>query len=494
MKRIFLLVSFVAFNILMKAQTIVPTLTSIAPNAGSTGQTMDVMIKGSGTSFLQGITKIDMGPNIYIDPNLVRVHNKEMLTATIKITSDNSKIGVYGVTVTTNNEILPKPGYPQIAFEIFYSFSKLRGVIEVMPVQTLNLSDFDPTNFAGSPNLFYVTIYNDDKVRSNVVVTVTMFTGSLGTVGTMTKTIAQIGENAVLRLTNKDFPKLDASTAGPDLLNKVRQSGMFPPDNYTFQLQITDPAAGNSPVYNEVTILITNPNYKPELISPGNNFNRPPEVVINGYPVFQWFGQADQFDFYLYMVNDGQSPEEAVRNIPQFKKLDNVGNILPYPVYAEQLVDGKTYAWQVIAKVSNSKTTQLFPSEVFWFLHDAPESISRTLVEEEKTITHVKIEPSDAVINAGSSFQFEAVGYDANNMPVEITEMEWKVTPLEGTVDSTGLFVAGLKPGTMAVVVKVNDVEDFATITVKPAAVKTDEQMIDKIMKDLFGLPARKKE
>jgi hypothetical protein len=66
-------------------------------------------------------------------------------------------------------------------------------------------------------------------------------------------------------------------------------------------------------------------------------------------------------------------------------------------------------------------------------------------------ITSVQITPSTISIGAGGSQQFSAQAYDAGNQPVSNVKFFWLVVTEGGTINDSGLFVAGGVPGTYSI-------------------------------------------
>ncbi len=72
-----------------------PTLTSIAPNSGNRGQTLDVIFNG--TNFSAGVTTVSLGSDVTV--NAVTVNSSTQLTANLTIAA-NAALGTRDVSVT----------------------------------------------------------------------------------------------------------------------------------------------------------------------------------------------------------------------------------------------------------------------------------------------------------------------------------------------------------------------------------------------------------
>ncbi|MBE7436701.1 MAG: DUF4082 domain-containing protein [Anaerolineales bacterium] len=83
-------------------------------------------------------------------------------------------------------------------------------------------------------------------------------------------------------------------------------------------------------------------------------------------------------------------------------------------------------------------------------------------------LDHIVVSPNPATVVAGTTQQFSAVGYDANNNPIPNLTFAWSVVNGGGTIDVSGRFTAGVIPGTYAntVVATRNAISGTASVTV----------------------------
>lgn len=458
----------------------------LTPNSGIPGQTLDVVVRSSSSSFKSNVTQIDFGAGIHVLKPFA-VSNGQTGTASIRI-DDNAAPGFRQVKAATGTEEIISDN----AFEVFTSggAGNFRATLELLPFQSYNLSDLDVSNPQKQPIMYFVNLYNDNITRT-IKISIALFTGKYGEVGSVVIDKKVMNPNEVIRITNRDFERyITKMPDGAYFLTAVKERGTFPPDDYTFKLSVTD-ASGNKLSEDDGKTIITNPVFNPEAISPGANFSSNPQKIYNAFPLFQWFGQADLFDIALYKVLPGQTPEEVVRNLPVFKA-DNVkGNNLLYPAYAERLTDGQMYAWQVRAKVVSSKGTQYLPSEVFRFMY----TIESGLGDEIKKVTRLMVLPQDAELKPGEQVQVICQLLDKDDLPVPNVKPTWRVVPAIGTVNDNGLFTAGQNPGTCAVIAKYGLVEDYVTVIIKGkenGSTEVGQQwLIDNMLKQLFGLPGK---
>jgi len=374
-------------------------------------------------------------------------------------------------------------------FEVFSATGNFKVNLQVLPVETVSLSDFDLTNSATQPILFFANIYNDNVSRK-VEISILITAASKGYLGRIYITDRQLAAGSYTRLSNRDFNHYETNgVAGQQFITSVRAAGAFPPDDYTYKLQVKE--NGNLLDEDQNSSTVENQLNNPELIMPGTVFSGDIQPVVTPLPLFQWFGQSSRYDFALYKYRQGQTPEEVVRSLPVFRQDDiTVGNFL-YPNYAEKLVEGETYAWQVRGKVTSSAGVRYLPSEVFRFVY----SSSPAGGAGSATISKITISPQEIALAPGQQFQFNAVVLDQDGRPVAINPV-WQVTPAKGSVTPNGLYTAGqggASVATVAVLVKAGPASDFAIVTIKPIIPATghNEWLIGEMLRKMFGLPAK---
>ncbi len=83
-------------------------------------------------------------------------------------------------------------------------------------------------------------------------------------------------------------------------------------------------------------------------------------------------------------------------------------------------------------------------------------------------LDHIAVTPNTATVVAGTSRQFTAQGYDADNNPIPSLTYTWSVAHGGGTINTAGLFTAGTTAGHFAstVVASVGSVSGLATVDV----------------------------
>ncbi|MDP1726659.1 MAG: hypothetical protein Q8M15_07735 [Bacteroidota bacterium] len=458
----------------------------LSPNSGMPGQVLDVIIRSTEPVFKSGLSNIELGAGIIL-LKPIAVSNSMLATASIKI-EPTALPGFRNVLVKNGTETVVET---QDAFEIFNpgGVNNFRATIELLPLEGYSLSDFDVTNPASQPIFYFVNLFNDNTPRS-VKIYITIKTDKYGLVGKVSINKRDLSANEMLRLNNRNFEKFEVASAnGGYFLTEIKIKGVLPPDNYEYHLIVEE----NGVIIGEdiSKTVVTNPVFNPELIAPGANFSANPEKIYTAFPLFHWFGQANNYDIALYKVMAGQSPEEVVRNVAVFKASDLKGSSFIYPAYAEKLIDGQMYAWQIKAKIINSKGVQNLPSEVFRFMFS---SISDP-AGGSKSLSKILVTPQEIELKSGESFQFIVQFFDQDNLPIFNMKADWKVVPPGSNINSEGLFTAGNSASTVAVIAKYGELQDYATVTIKLKEIAPAESysdwMMDAMLKQLFGLPKR---
>jgi hypothetical protein len=474
--RFFISVSLVLPLLLHQSQA--QSITALAPSSGVPGQTVDVVIRGMNTGFKSGVSKVVIIDGSDIEVKNLTVQDPQTAIATFTISS-TAVPGFRTIIVNTNTESVRLEN----AFEVFTANTQLRVNIQALPVQSVQLSDFDLNSPNKSPLVFQCNIYNDNRSRK-VKIFVFFSAASKGEIGYINTDIVTLDPLQYYKFTNNDFSHFKTSGAkGDAFIIEVRAANGLPADEYTYRMEVRE---NNSVITSDETVnVVTNPVNNPELITPGADFTAETEKVFSPQPLFQWFGNTQKYDFALYFVKDEQTPQEVVRSLPVFKQDDITGNNFIYPNYAEKLVEGKTYAWQVRGKFAGSKGTQYLPSQVYKFVYNGSGSGG--------SVFKIAITPQDIDLKTGEKHQFTAQLLDKENRPITNIQPTWQVVPSKATITQDGLLTAGNETTSIAVLVKAGSVSEFATVNIKPGetTVLGEDWMIDKMLRKIFGLPPK---
>jgi len=463
------------------------SITSAIPTSAIVGQTIDIIIRGTGTHFRQGATTLDLGPGVNVFNNKVQVQNSLLLTASITVSSVANP-GLRDIKVITGSEVASFNN----GFEVYAVSGTLRATLEVLPVQSLSLGDLDPSNLTSAPFFFWVNIFNDNVPR-NLKVQVSLRSAKIGQLGLAIDPTISLQPNQVIRLDKNAFTKYQNNPIATAFYKQVLATGSFPPDDYTYTVTVKDLKTLQTVSDSNVTT-ITNTKNNPELILPGALFTDPEQTVSIAQPLFQWFGQQDKYNFTLYQILPGQTAVEAVRNIPVYKTSGIQTNSFLYPAFAEKLIDGKEYAWQITSEISSIKGNQTLNSEVFRFIYKQIDSQINS--NDNNGISSINVFPQQITLTSGQKFQFNANVLDAGNKAVLKAPVTWVISPTgDGTVDANGVLTAGNMSGTFALIAKSGNVSDFATVTINVVPktttppIDSEEWLIDQMIKKVFGLP-----
>jgi hypothetical protein len=99
-------------------------------------------------------------------------------------------------------------------------------------------------------------------------------------------------------------------------------------------------------------------------------------------------------------------------------------------------------------------------------------------------LDHVVISPTSANVSVGGTQQFDALGQDSNNVTIPALAYTWSVVAGGGTIDDTGLFMAGNVTGTFTNTVQVITARNstiktaFASVMVTAVPVSLDHLVI----------------
>ncbi len=478
MKRLIILSIFSLFAIGLSAQQ--AEIISVLPNQGFQGSTMNIVIRGSNTHFKSGSSfgsSVQIGPaGTKIKVNNINVQDPRTITASVTIDAtcpDND----YDLMVVTGDEHVKMSN----SFTVISMGGGLSATLDVLPVQTIGLADFDANNIKNAPLLFVVSVFNG-KGHTFVTAELTVSGAQYGTIGIGTKKILGSALGSLYRFSNRDFDKIDVSHASSTFITNALTTNTIPPDDYKYQIVLKDE---NGKVITTVdgTNTISNPTSGLQLISPGAPLNGDPETIASSYPQFQWFSQSSNFDIAVYQVNKAQvSASDIVSQLPIYSQKGISATTLIYPNSARQLVQGVTYAWQITAHVVTSRGDAATKSEVYWFTVGKPNP-------DYSNIVRIEVSPNDIEMNAGDTITLSATAFNTHDEKVSV-KPEWRVTPPEaGSVSQDGKFTAGSIPTTAAVVAKYGSVQEYTTVKINPSG--SNSWDFSGFVQKVFGLPQK---
>lgn len=431
------------------------SIQSVVPNAALPGQSVEIIIRGANTAFQIGAVSVSFGPSVIVQQ--VAVNNSYTLVVTAEILS-TANPGMNDITIISSGQIIEMLG----AFEIIdASGNAVLAILEINAVQVLYASDFDPDNLANAPLVFRVTVLNDQQKRDLKTYFYLILEGE-GLLLTAIKNQPQTAPGVVLTFDNREFDEFEFNEEKGGIVSQIMSTGVLPPGIYTYKIEVRQgidvlvTTEGQNALLNQDGDLV--------IISPGTPLNDglPPENQFAAQPLFQWISTGNQFDLFLYEVLEGQNnTQEIVQQLPVYREFSIPGNTFLYPLSAEALEEGKTYAWQLRAYFNNPGGNGYFDGPLYWFTYNA--SGGSTI-----TIGSIEIMPNFVEMETKCKRQFMVTVKDIEGNTLEITPT-WRVLPDErfGTIDANGLFVAGQYPQMGAVQVSYGSSSDHCVVDLK---------------------------
>ena len=428
------------------------TIQSIIPNGGIAGQSLDIVIQGSNTEFITGSVSVDMGPGIMVTQ--VDVRNSLTLMVSVEILP-TAQSGPRDVKVISSGDII----------ELIEGFSIIEAggsevfaMLEINPTQTIYLSDFDPDHLELAPVLFRITVINDQKNR-NLRTNFYLILEGEGLLVTAIKRHGEVLAGSSLTFDNREFDDFDLNEEKSDLVDQIMATGVLPPGVYTYRIEVLENGVVLATADAQNTLL--NQSGDLVLLTPGSPLDEGPPGAeqIASQPLFQWISAANQFDLFLYEVEEGQNnTQEIVQSLPVFREFNIIGNSFLYPLSAEPLEKGRTYAWQLRAYYNNPGGNAFFDSPLYWFIYgDTPIDLP--------PIGSIEIIPNYLTLQTENVFEFDFLIRDIEGNTLELTP-QWSVLPDEqfGIIDSDGRFISGKNPRIGAVEVRYGPYSDHCVI------------------------------
>lgn len=422
---------------------------SINPPSAFSGETIHLIVQGNRTHFVQDLTEIEF-QDCDIEVKSTDVSSPELVTFNITLLS---KSGSCGFRIITAEEIIENG---DIVFEIIPLDEDPEAMITIYPVQSVFISDFDFSNLRNLPLLFTISVYSPDNKPLQVYAELRH--AKYGLVASATKDLNNPG--IISSFDNRQFDNYDKDKASDEIIESAVGNGTIPPGLYTYSVQlfnengqpIGDPVESEFYISESVSGI--------DIIAPGTTLDSDPEVVFESNPYFQWFGGLVEYTFTLYEVMEGQtSADDIISNVPVHQMNGIASGNYVYPNYAELLQVGKRYAWQISSGINTSSGVMDVRSDVYWFVYQQGNTLDRALDKME-------MYPDDENLMPGDSLQINLNGFDINGDTLNI-ECEWQVIPVDGgKVNDQGLFVAGTKPGTVAVKAICGNKEEYITINI----------------------------
>ncbi|NBC85867.1 MAG: S8 family serine peptidase [Bacteroidetes bacterium] len=246
--------------------------------------------------------------------------------------------------------------------------------------------------------------------------------------------------------------------SAPVLQEATQQGGLLPPGPYSFVVDAVFQGRTVATAQTPFRLLAADTGI--DLAGPGSRAGSPLPTVYSDLPVFTWFGVADRYDIAIYDMPSGASlADEAIANqLPIHRETGIETTTWGYPLGAEPLQPGETYAWQITAQTGFSDTgafiRQQSPVYRFRMRKDLTERALPSPMAPGTGRQTLAIDGPDAAVRSGQRVSFRAVLADAMDAAradyadgewadTEWVDVEWNVYPRAlGTISATGVFTA----------------------------------------------------
>ena len=261
-------------------------------------------------------------------------------------------------------------------------------------VQMFFMNDLDLNNPGNNPLLFWVRIRNDAKER-RVTISLKIVSKNYGLLAEGVSTPFVLKPDTLIELDNRKLAQgqgpfeLKDYTLNEENVAKLRDAilstGLLPSDHYSFVLKIQDVKEPSAEHETDIALDITNPTVV-DLMSPGVpvGSSQPLPTVYTHQPQFVWNSNASTFVLTVCeKMASNSSPEEVMENVPRYQGTVR-GHSFLYPASgAYPLEEGKTYYWQLEARVETSRGPRTLKSEIWGFKIARSESPGQQFAEEQ---------------------------------------------------------------------------------------------------------------
>ncbi len=309
-------------------------------------------------------------------------------------------------------------------------------------VQMFFMNDLDLNNPGNNPLLFWVRIQNDHLDR-RVFITLKIVSDRYGVLAEGTSTPFVLKPDTLIQLDNRQLAQgqgpfeLKDYTLNEENLTKLRDAilstGLLPSDHYSFLLKIQDVRAPEIEQEKDIALDITNPTVV-DLVSPGVpvGSSQPLPAVYTQQPQFVWNSNATTFMLTVCeKLPSNASPEEVMENVPRYKGTVQ-GNSFLYPASgAYPLEEGKTYYWQLEARVETSRGPQTLKSEIWGFKIARSDAPGQQFAEEQIQM-FLQSHQLRSLVNAGALQGCKPTGVIfVNGRPVSMEDVQLILQKIE---------------------------------------------------------------
>ena len=278
-----------------------------------------------------------------------------------------------------------------LLFCVKYSFAQItiESKFYNTGIEVFFINDFDLTQSGSGPLLFEVTITNEASVIKRISLALSIrYTGfesgetelASGETAFFDLSPGKLLINNLNLFSQADQYKLNDyninEDAADELINTILTTGKLPSGKYEFFVSITEENTGST--YDDpepIEIIITNPTTL-DLISPGEPAGSSELMEIYTLlPQFHWESDASGFWLKVFDASNSSSPEDVLSNdpllavyIPKEENINTTSFLYLYPSSGvSNLVEGKTYYWQVAAVTQSSSGPIELQSEIWGF-------------------------------------------------------------------------------------------------------------------------------
>ncbi|NOZ60947.1 MAG: hypothetical protein GXO74_04645 [Calditrichaeota bacterium] len=243
------------------------------------------------------------------------------------------------------------------------------------------LSDLGLTDVTHAPLLFALTIENTYPTQKDIVLNFGIRRGDEVLIDGETKpfpiTAGAPGSPGRIYLTNQNIfaegmdyslQNIDITDATSGLTDAILATGKLPSGVYLFYVRIYN-AQDHSLVAEDSKSLSFGAPTLLDLVSPGAPADRGevPEIFTK-MPFFQWDSDASKFEITVCgKLPSNTDPQDVMRNEPRLQRIVENQKFYQYPPDAWELVEGKTYFWQVVALIPSSGGETRLESEIWGF-------------------------------------------------------------------------------------------------------------------------------
>jgi len=188
----------------------------------------------------------------------------------------------------------------------------------------------------------------------------------------------------IKRVNSAEMSPIDVKEYNNDIEQTLNKTGTFESGTYTICINVHD-AVSNVVLGNFCSDYEIINMTKMEIISPENG-----EQVLFLLPSFTWLpptplppGKIVSYRFQITEILNRQTPEYAFLSNPVYFYSNNVRTTLfQYPIAAKPLINGRNYAWKIIAYIDN---IQFIESPVYEFLYKGSDKDAAEINKDNRT-------------------------------------------------------------------------------------------------------------